>query len=69
MTQPRDRAPFSAEVDRPPLRLPGGARTLARVPAHDRATLAVLMDEERTPVGRDGRVRREPDGLLAWSAA
>ena len=26
MTQPRDRAPFSAIVDRPPLRLPGGAR-------------------------------------------
>ena len=26
MTLPRDRAPFSAIVDRPPLRLPGGAR-------------------------------------------
>ncbi len=26
MTEPRDRAPFSAIVDRPPLRLPGGAR-------------------------------------------
>ncbi|MBS0558960.1 MAG: polysaccharide deacetylase, partial [Proteobacteria bacterium] len=24
--QPRDRAPYSAIVDRPPLRLPGGAR-------------------------------------------
>ena len=26
MTLPRDRAPYSAIVDRPPLRLPGGAR-------------------------------------------
>lgn len=26
MMQPRDRAPFSAIIDRPPLRLPGGAR-------------------------------------------
>jgi len=26
VTEPRDRAPFSAIVDRPPLRLPGGAR-------------------------------------------
>ena len=26
MTEPRSRAPFSAIVDRPPLRLPGGAR-------------------------------------------
>jgi hypothetical protein len=26
MIEPRDRAPFSAIVDRPPLRLPGGAR-------------------------------------------
>lgn len=51
------------------LRTAGGARTLARVPAADRATLAVLMDEERTPVGRDGRLRQEPDGLLAWAAA
>lgn len=28
MMQPRDRAPFSAIVDRPPLRLPGGARII-----------------------------------------
>ena len=50
------------------LRLPGGARTLARVPAADGGTLAVLMDGDRSPVGRVGTVGAGEDGLLYWAA-
>lgn len=50
------------------LRLPSGARALARVPATDGATLAVLMDWNDSSVGRPGRLREEADGLPAWSA-
>ena len=50
------------------LRLPGGARTLARVPAEDGATLAVLMDTAQSPVGRVGTVGAGAGGLLYWAA-
>ncbi|MET7247389.1 acetyl-CoA acetyltransferase [Methylobacterium sp. EM32] len=47
----------------------GGSRLLARVPAADRATLALLTDLECSPVGREGTLRMAPDGLLEWEAA
>ena len=49
------------------LRLPGGERTLARVLADDRASLAALTDLEHTAVGLGGHVRKADDGLLEWS--
>jgi acetyl-CoA C-acetyltransferase len=51
------------------LRLPDGARTLARVAGDDAASLAVLMDMNRSAVGRSGSLSRAPDGLLEWRAA
>ena len=50
------------------LRLPGGARTLARVPAEDGATRAVLMATAQSPVGRVGTVGAGAGGLLYWAA-
>ena len=50
------------------LRLPDGARTLARVPADDAATLGVLMAPEQTPIGRTGHVSPGEAGLLRWEA-
>ncbi|TGE02289.1 acetyl-CoA acetyltransferase [Methylobacterium nonmethylotrophicum] len=47
----------------------GESRLLARVPATDRATLGVLTDLDSSPVGREGALRRAPDGLLDWEAA
>ncbi|MGX7706042.1 acetyl-CoA acetyltransferase [Methylobacterium sp. Gmos1] len=47
----------------------GEARLLARVPAADPATLGLLTDLDRSPVGRDGTLRTAPDGLLEWEAA
>jgi acetyl-CoA C-acetyltransferase len=47
----------------------GGSRLLARVPAADRDTLALLTDLDRSPVGCDGTLRTAPDGLLEWEAA
>lgn len=49
------------------LRLPNAARTLARIPADDTATLARLMDDTATPIGVPGTLRPGQDGLLAWS--
>ena len=40
------------------LRTADNARTLARVPASDRETLAHLMNMDRTPVGSIGRYRQ-----------
>ena len=48
------------------LRTPQDARALARVPAQDRATLAHLMDMERTPVGSTGDIVTADDGMLEW---
>jgi acetyl-CoA C-acetyltransferase len=48
------------------LRTPDNARALARVPAHDRATLAHLLNMDRTPVGSSGDIVRADDGVLEW---
>jgi hypothetical protein len=44
------------------LRLPDGARTLARVPREDTATLAALMAPDRSAVGRTGRLGKAGEG-------
>jgi acetyl-CoA acetyltransferase len=50
------------------LRLPDGARTMARVPREDAATLAALMAPERSAVGRTGRLRPAgEEGLQTWA--
>jgi acetyl-CoA C-acetyltransferase len=50
------------------LRTPENSRALARVPAHDRSTLAHLLDMERSPVGSSGDVVQAQDGVLEWRA-
>jgi acetyl-CoA C-acetyltransferase len=48
------------------LRTADNARALARVPAQDGATLAHLMNLDRTPVGSSGDVVTADDGVLEW---
>ena len=48
------------------LRTEADARTLARVPAQDAATLAHLMSMERTPVGSSGEIMMAEDGVPEW---
>src|SRR5436305_13063728 len=48
------------------LRTSDSKRTLARVPAHDGATLAHLMNMDRTPVGSRGEIVGADDGILEW---
>jgi acetyl-CoA C-acetyltransferase len=48
------------------LRTQDNARTLARVPANDGATLAHLLDLNRTPVGSKGDIVAAADGVLEW---
>jgi acetyl-CoA C-acetyltransferase len=48
------------------LRTAEGARTLARVPPHDGATLAYLLNMDRTPVGSTGNIVTADDGVLEW---
>jgi acetyl-CoA C-acetyltransferase len=48
------------------LRTPSNARALARVPAHDAATLAHLTNMDRTPVGSRGDIVSAEDGILEW---
>jgi acetyl-CoA C-acetyltransferase len=43
-------------------------RALARVPARDTATLAHLMDMDRSPVGSTGEISTADDGVLEWRA-
>jgi acetyl-CoA C-acetyltransferase len=50
------------------LRTERDARALARVPAQDNATLAHLMDLDRTPVGSVGAIVTAEDGTLEWRA-
>jgi acetyl-CoA C-acetyltransferase len=50
------------------LRTEADARTLARVPAQDAATLAHLMSMERTAVGSTGEIVMAGDGVPEWSA-
>ena len=48
------------------MRTPDNARALARIPAADRATLAYLLDMDRTPVGSTGNIVTAEDGVLEW---
>jgi acetyl-CoA C-acetyltransferase len=48
------------------LRTAEDARALARVPAHDGATLAHLTSMNRTPVGSVGEISAAEDGVLEW---
>lgn len=51
------------------LRTAGSDRTLARVPAGDKPTLARLLDMERTPIGASGTISKATDGMQEWKAA
>jgi acetyl-CoA C-acetyltransferase len=42
------------------------SRTLARVPAQDRQTLAHLLNMDRSPVGSSGTITRAEDNVLEW---
>jgi acetyl-CoA C-acetyltransferase len=48
------------------LRTQDNARALARVGAQDGATLAHLLNMERTPVGSTGDIVNAGDGVLEW---
>ena len=48
------------------LRTSDNTRALARVPAQDGATLAHLMNLDRTPVGSTGDIVTADDGVLEW---
>src|SRR4051812_33662577 len=48
------------------LRTADNARALARVPARDGATLAHLLNMDRTPVGSHGEIVSADDGMLEW---
>src|SRR6478735_5581038 len=48
------------------MRTEADARALARVPATDAATLAHLLNLDRTPVGTVGRVVTADEGVLEW---
>jgi acetyl-CoA C-acetyltransferase len=49
------------------LRLPDGARTMARVPAADETTLSRLMSMDRTAIGLTGRLDRGEAGIQTWA--
>lgn len=51
------------------LRTGQGERSLARVPASDRDTIARLVDLDRSPIGLSGRVTRAADGMQEWVTA
>jgi acetyl-CoA C-acetyltransferase len=48
------------------LRTQDNARALARVPAQDKATLAHLLNMDRTPVGTSGDIVSADDAVLEW---
>ncbi|MCP3458900.1 acetyl-CoA acetyltransferase [Bradyrhizobium sp. CCGUVB23] len=48
------------------LRTEDERRTLARIPASDGATLAYLLNMERTPVGSLGQITMAEDGVPEW---
>lgn len=48
------------------MRTADNARALARVPANDAATLAHLLNMDRTPVGSFGDILTADDGVLEW---
>jgi acetyl-CoA C-acetyltransferase len=51
------------------LRTADNTRTLARIPAQDRATLAHLQNMDRTPVGSIGDIAMADDGVPEWRVA
>lgn len=51
------------------LRSADDRRTLARIPASDEATLARLLDMNRTPVGELGEITMAADGVPEWWVA
>ncbi|WBL80912.1 acetyl-CoA acetyltransferase [Bradyrhizobium xenonodulans] len=51
------------------LRTGDDRRTLARIPASDTATLAHLLDMDRTPVGSLGEITMAVDGVPEWRVA
>lgn len=51
------------------LRTEDDRRTLARIPARDTATLAYLLNIDRTPVGSLGEIAMAADGVLEWRVA
>ena len=48
------------------MRTEADARALARIPASDGATLAHLLNMDRTPVGSVGDIVTAEDGVLEW---
>ncbi|SEM55076.1 acetyl-CoA acetyltransferase [Bradyrhizobium sp. OK095] len=51
------------------LRTEDDQRTLARIPASDTATLAQLLNMDRTPVGSLGEITMSADGVPEWRVA
>lgn len=51
------------------LRTTENARTLARIPASDTHTLALLTNLDRSPVGGVGEISTAADGILEWRPA
>jgi acetyl-CoA C-acetyltransferase len=51
------------------LRNGNNERTLARVPASDKQTLARLLDLDRSAVGAPGAISKAADGMQEWKAA
>ena len=51
------------------LRTEDDRRTLARIPASDSATLAYLLNMDRTPVGSLGDITMAADGVPEWRVA
>jgi len=47
-------------------RMDSGARTLARIPAGHADDMALLMNQDRYPIGARGMIRLAPDGLPEW---
>jgi len=48
------------------IRTAANERALARVPANDVGTLAMLMNQDRTPEGSKGTISTAGDGVLEW---
>jgi len=51
------------------LRTTEDTRALARVPASDARTLALLTNLDRSPVGSLGTISTTADGILEWRPA
>jgi acetyl-CoA C-acetyltransferase len=51
------------------LRTKENDRTLARIPAGDKQTLARVLDLDRSPIGATGAINKAADGMQEWKAA